>query len=305
MQDPLEILGIQKGSSLQDAKASYKKLCVKYHPDKNPGDISCSEKFKEIVEAYKTIEQDPSILNLEDIDEGYGGDLLYLRASIDVSLKDFYFCAEKMVRVKRRVYCRKCSGTGSDLGINDTCSHCGGTGKIKSNVLDLLNMKDTCPICKGSGHTSGKKCSCCKGSKYIYEVITIPVRVNIYYYYKKVIKVKNQGHQISQGRYSDVYVTLNILGDLKVKIEDNYFCMTIGILPIQRIIGDTSFIDIFGRTLKYTIQPGSYDTYITDNITKKFSRTVRLKFIEKEIKPTSETLPLYKKILEIEKRESD
>ena len=50
--DYYDVLGVQKNSSPEQIKAAYRKLAVKYHPDKNPGDKASEEKFKEASEAY-------------------------------------------------------------------------------------------------------------------------------------------------------------------------------------------------------------------------------------------------------------
>lgn len=53
--DYYELLGITKSATLDDIKAAYRKLALKYHPDRNPGDKSSEEKFKEVSEAYQVL----------------------------------------------------------------------------------------------------------------------------------------------------------------------------------------------------------------------------------------------------------
>src|SRR5215475_12288339 len=53
--DYYEVLGLEKGASEEEIKKAYRKLAVKYHPDKNPGDKTAEEKFKEIGEAYEAL----------------------------------------------------------------------------------------------------------------------------------------------------------------------------------------------------------------------------------------------------------
>ena len=50
--DYYDILGLSKSASESEIKSSYRKLAMKYHPDRNPGDKKAEDKFKEIVEAY-------------------------------------------------------------------------------------------------------------------------------------------------------------------------------------------------------------------------------------------------------------
>ena len=53
--DYYEVLGLQKGASDNDIKKAFRKMAMKYHPDKNPGDKEAEEKFKEINEAYAVL----------------------------------------------------------------------------------------------------------------------------------------------------------------------------------------------------------------------------------------------------------
>ena len=56
--DYYEVLGIQKGADKDEIKKAYRKLAIKYHPDRNPGDKEAEEKFKEATEAYEILSDD-------------------------------------------------------------------------------------------------------------------------------------------------------------------------------------------------------------------------------------------------------
>src|SRR5438876_7363179 len=63
--DYYEILGVERGASLDEIKKSYRKLALKYHPDKNPGNTHAEEKFKEAAEAYGVLSDEEKRANYD------------------------------------------------------------------------------------------------------------------------------------------------------------------------------------------------------------------------------------------------
>ena len=66
--DYYEILGLQKNASTQEIKKAYRKLAVKYHPDKNPDNKDAEEKFKEAAEAYSVLSNDEKEIDMINLD---------------------------------------------------------------------------------------------------------------------------------------------------------------------------------------------------------------------------------------------
>ncbi len=154
--DYYEVLGLQKGASEDEIKKAYRKMAMKYHPDKNPGDKSAEEKFKEVNEAYSVL-SDPDKKNKYDrfghagVDpsagfggaggfEGFGGfedifgDIFGnmfggggarrrgptkgndLRAHISVTFEEAAFGCKKEIKLNKYVKCTNCGGSGAKPG---------------------------------------------------------------------------------------------------------------------------------------------------------------------------------------------
>ena len=190
MKNYYEILGVEENSSPEDIKKSYRKLAVKYHPDKNPGDTVAEEKFKEISEAYDIL-SDPNKKSNYDNSRKFGGtdfgggfghmdDMIKnfinrnvrrptmkgqdLKVSIELSLEEIYQGVKRTIRYARKESCDTCGGVGGKEG---SCNSCGGNGFIKQMVRDPFGntqlLMNTCPNCMGSGKILVDPCGTCGG----------------------------------------------------------------------------------------------------------------------------------------------
>jgi molecular chaperone DnaJ len=154
--DYYEVLGVSKNSSEEEIKKAYRKLAIKYHPDKNPGNKEAEEKFKEAAEAYEVLSNADKRarydrfghqgmdgfsgggMNMEDIfsqfSDIFGGGSPFgdffgggsgrqqvkrgtnLRIKLKLNLEEVAEGVEKKIKVKRHVACESCKGTGAKNG---------------------------------------------------------------------------------------------------------------------------------------------------------------------------------------------
>ena len=201
-----EILGIAKDASESEIKKMYKKLAVKWHPDKNPENKEESEKkFKEISEAYQIL-SDPQKREIYDNygEEGlkndhdsdgnnfgspddifkmfFGGQHFNMNQNsrkkttnkiinIPVNLKEFYNGSKKRITLKIKNICNKCDGYGG-MNLKD-CISCNGKGvKIMERMIGpgmMQRMQIPCDSCNGSKKIPESQCNKCKGDKIILE----------------------------------------------------------------------------------------------------------------------------------------
>jgi len=198
-----ELLGIPPDVPVTEIKKAYRKMAVKYHPDKNPNNPSAAEKFKEVSEAYEVLSdenkrktydqfgkeglQGGGHASAEDIfSQFFGGgfsnffgggqrgpkkgeDIVH---EIACSLEDLYNGKTTKLAVNRSVKCAKCEGTGAKEGMTaGKCKTCDGTG-VRLIVKQLgpgmiQQMRTACNDCGGKGDSVKEedKCKECKGKK--------------------------------------------------------------------------------------------------------------------------------------------
>ncbi len=213
-QDYYDVLGVPKNASDQEIKSAYRKLALKYHPDRNPGDREAEEKFKESAEAYSVL-QDPDKRRRYD---AYGhaglagaagagfdpsafadfGDILGdffgfgdvfgrrrggprrgadLRYNLDLSFEEAAFGTETHIRIPRSETCETCGGNGSAPGSSpETCTACNGAGQV-SFQQGFFSVARTCGRCRGSGKVVTHPCKTCEGAGQVARERKIQIKI--------------------------------------------------------------------------------------------------------------------------------
>ncbi|MBB42593.1 MAG: molecular chaperone DnaJ [Rhodospirillaceae bacterium] len=211
--DFYEVLGVQKNADGGGIKRAYRKLAMKYHPDRNSGDSSAEQKFKEINEAYDVLkdEQKRSAYDqfghaafdgtagqsaggfdgggFADIFEEMFGDFggrrgrkgpapgNDLRYNLEITLEDAFRGKETRVRVPTAVKCETCDGIGAASGSKPTnCATCNGQGKVRASQ-GFFTVERTCPACQGQGQTITDPCKKCKGTGAVRKEKTLSVNI--------------------------------------------------------------------------------------------------------------------------------
>lgn len=199
--DYYEILGVSRESNEEEIKKAYRKLALKYHPDKNPGDREAEESFKEAAEAYEVLrdEEKRRIYDLYGHDglagtgfTGFGGfedifsafgDIFEdffsfggrrsrrtrirrgsdLRYNLDLSLEEAYRGKEEEIVFDKWESCDVCNGSGIALGSEPAiCHNCHGRGEIVRSH-GFFQIRTTCSTCGGTGQVIVDPCKRCKG----------------------------------------------------------------------------------------------------------------------------------------------
>ena len=203
VKSPYEALGVPKTASDDEIKKAYRKLARQYHPDRNPGDASAEERFKEVQTAYDIL-SDPEKrraydsfgasgarvggspgfggTRFEEFNLGDLGDLLGgmfggarqttrrpvrgddLETRVRISFEDSLSGAQVRVPVEVDSVCSACHGTGAEPGTSPVvCPECGGRGVV-SDAQGLFAFSQPCPRCHGNGSIVESPCRRCHGS---------------------------------------------------------------------------------------------------------------------------------------------
>ncbi len=210
-----EVLGVNRTVEEGELKAAFRKLAMKWHPDRNSGDRSSETRFKEINEAYEVL-KDPDKRAAYDRfghaafehggpgPAGFGSDFgsafsdLFegifgmgggartrsgrergadLRYNMEIRLEEAYAGKTAQVRIPTSVTCEACSGSGAKAGTRPkACPTCGGQGRIR-HAQGFFTLERTCPSCQGRGQVIDSPCQSCAGSGRVTRERTLSVNI--------------------------------------------------------------------------------------------------------------------------------
>jgi molecular chaperone DnaJ len=246
--DYYDVLGVARDASGTDIKSAYRKLAVQYHPDRNPGDASAEEKFKEAAEAYAVLSDgerrarydrfghqasgagggfsgfDPSVFgDFSDIlGDLFGfGDLFGGRrrgrgggepgADLQYDLRLTFEEAAFGREVELRVSrLEGCETCGGTGGRTETCRGCSGAGRVRFQQ-GFFTVAQTCPQCRGEGQRVVDPCSACRGAGRAPREQTIRAKVPAGVHTGLRIRLRGEGeHGRRGGPPGDLHIVLHV-----------------------------------------------------------------------------------------------
>jgi len=244
--DYYEVLGVSSDAGDDELKKAYRRLAMKYHPDRNEGDASAEGKFKEAKEAFEILGDaqkrsaydqyghagvDASMGGggsgggVGDIFDsvfgdifgsgGRGGSRVFrgadLRYELTLSLEQAVFGTTTNIRVPTLESCEQCEGAGAKRGTSSSvCTTCGGHGQVRAQQ-GFFSVQQTCPACRGAGKVIDEPCLECRGAGRKRSQKTLSVKVPAGVDTGDRIRLTGEGEPgESGGPAGDLYVTINL-----------------------------------------------------------------------------------------------
>jgi molecular chaperone DnaJ len=227
--DYYEILGVTKTADGEEIKRSYRRMAMKYHPDRADGDKAEAElRFKECAEAYEVLsdpakrkrydqfghggvsgQHDFSHMDIGDIfsmfNDIFGGGGRASRAGaqtrgfdletqVELTLAEVATGAEKTIEFERQDRCETCKGSGAKPGGDVVCVQCGGQGRVAQQGFGgMFRMVTACPNCRGRGKVIKDPCNACRGSGRQMKKRVVTVKIPAGVHEGQAVRVTGEG----------------------------------------------------------------------------------------------------------------
>jgi molecular chaperone DnaJ len=279
MKDLYEVLGVSRDASDEDIKKAYKKLAVKYHPDKNPNDKEAEEKMKEINNAY-TVLSDPEGKRKYDMggfDMGSGGfdpfaDIMSrmrngfrrqnggfqqkgrdIKVDLGITLEEIYRGVTKKIKFNHSTGCKSCSGTGGKENVCDLCNGQGVLTQVVETPIGRMMNQHICGKCNGGGKMIVDPCKTCNGSGTIVSTDSIDIVIPQGCDNGHTFIVKSGGDFIKNGISGDLYVVINEIPHPTITRQGNDMVKKITLSYVDFILGREYVLDTFDGKIKIEI----------------------------------------------------
>ncbi len=271
--DYYEILGVDRAASDDELKKAYRKLAIQYHPDRNRGDSTCEERFKEVNEAYQILsepqkraaydrfghaglgqggfggfEQGFSGGNFSDIFDNIFGDIfgggsggssaIDLRYTLEITFEEAAFGTDKSITFDKELPCDTCGGSGARKGTKPkVCKTCRGHGQVRFNQ-GFFTLTRTCTHCMGRGTVIEDKCDDCRGKGKVKKPHTLNVKVPAGIDNEQRLRLKGEGESgEAGGRTGDLYVHVKVQEHQLFRRSEENVLIDVPISFVQAALG--------------------------------------------------------------------
>ncbi|MDY6906344.1 MAG: molecular chaperone DnaJ [Thermodesulfobacteriota bacterium] len=275
--DYYEVLGVSRDATEAELKKQYRKIALKCHPDKNPGDKQAEEQFKEASEAYGVL-CDPEKRRIYDqfghagLEGGGGrgagfedifssfGDIFEdffgfgsgrrasrgarrgddLRYDLTIDFMEAAFGKDTEIEIEKLETCSVCSGSGCKDGTHpETCRQCGGSGQV-TRSQGFFMVKTTCSVCRGTGQSISDPCPRCRGNGKEMAQKTVSLKIPAGVDNGSRLRLTGEGEPGEYGAPpGDLYVFINVKPHKFFQRHNNDVVCVMEISFVQAALGDS------------------------------------------------------------------
>jgi molecular chaperone DnaJ len=294
--DYYEILGVPRNASEQEIKSAYRKLALRHHPDRNPGDQEAEERFKEAAEAYGVLGDadkrqrydayghaglggaaagfDPTIFaDFGDIlGDFFGfGDIFGrrtrggprrgadLRYDLEISLEEAAFGTETHIQIPRTETCSVCAGSGAAPGTKPTtCGTCQGAGQVTFQQ-GFFSVARTCGRCRGTGKIVASPCKQCGGQGQVPVERKLQLKIPGGVDTGSQLRVGGEGEPgAAGGPAGDLYVVVRVQDHPVFKRDGTHLFCEVAVGIVQAALGGSVEVPTLGGgTTRVTLHEGT------------------------------------------------
>jgi molecular chaperone DnaJ len=288
--DYYEILGVSRNATKVEIKKAYRKLAMKYHPDRNPGDKEAEEMFKKINEAYQVLSDDEkrAIYDkygkeglegrgyTQDFDfsdifdmfndifgDGFGNSREEIQMPYDLDkayevtleFEEAAYGVSKEIEIEYYALCEECQGSGAKE--KKTCPSCHGRGSIVVGN-GFIRMSQTCPQCHGRGYLVTKVCDKCKGRGYIVKKEKVKVDIPAGVDTGMRMRIPRKGNEGLRQR-GDLYLLFKVKPSKIFQRKGNNLIVEVPVFFTSAILGDKIKIPTLEGEKEIEIKPFTKD----------------------------------------------
>ena len=297
--DYYEILEVNRNCTSSEIKKAYRKLAMKYHPDRNPNNKEAEERFKLLAEAYEVLRDDQkraiydrygkaglegngmgggfSSQNMDDImdifNSMFGGSFGGGRGQRRQSNQKYNLDLEITLPLKFNEAVFGCEKK-IDIRYKVPCDDCQGTG-AENGKLDtcdycngqgqvvmrqgFMSFAQTCPKCHGEGQRVSSKCSACSGRGYHEEPDTITLNIPAGVDTGTRLRAQGYGNQAKSGYRGDLYIIFNVEEDEHFIRDGSNVYIEVPVFFTQAVLGETITIPSLDGELELELKRGTKD----------------------------------------------
>ena len=294
--DLYELLGVSRDADAATIKSAYRKLAMRLHPDRNPGDAEAEAQFKAVGAAYEVL-KDPQKRAAYDQygpaafqqggPGGYGGGQDFgdigdifetifgsafgggpagrgprrgadLRYDMEVTLEEAFHGKEAQIEIEVSESCDDCGGSGARPGTHArTCNLCGGAGKVRAKQ-GFFVVERPCPNCHGQGEVITDPCRACGGEGRVDRPQTLDVTIPPGVDTGTRIRLSGKGEAGPRGAPAgDLYIFIHVREHEYFQREGTMLATRVPVsFTTAALGGEISIPDLDGRTIELVIPAG-------------------------------------------------